>query len=341
MAHAVDAREFPVEALELDAEPGEAALAFLGDGAFYSARSARGTFLASAELRLLYERMRTQGAVEMAADDRRRDAPEAVADRAADEERDGDQGQVHGGPGALDHVERGPMGPADVLHPAVAGDVGHHLHSHALKVVPDDPDFARQVEVSQNIEAFGADAGGIAGAHQAKHGLAGGVVAGPFVALEAFGLDRQHRNPLFFGNLLTDALQVVADNPHDAGGVNEGRLGAVPVDEFMQSLIELGFAAEGAGEVLLALARVVQASAEDDLRTLLAFNPAFRLMIAHGYSDMITPYGMSRYALDHLPADTANRRQLKLYRGGHMLYIDADSRKAFSADAAAFYRGGE
>ncbi len=34
---------------------------FLGDGAFYSSRSARGTFLACAELRLLYERMRAQG----------------------------------------------------------------------------------------------------------------------------------------------------------------------------------------------------------------------------------------------------------------------------------------
>jgi hypothetical protein len=33
---------------------------FLGDGAFYSARSARGIFLAGAELRLLYERMRKQ-----------------------------------------------------------------------------------------------------------------------------------------------------------------------------------------------------------------------------------------------------------------------------------------
>ena len=82
----------------------------------------------------------------------------------------------------------------------------------------------------------------------------------------------------------------------------------------------------------------LQASAEDDLRTLLAFSPTFRLLVAHGYSDMITPYGMSRYALDHLPANTASRTQLKLYRGGHMLYIDADSRKAFSADAAAFYR---
>jgi hypothetical protein len=34
---------------------------FLGDGAFYSARSARGIFLAGAELRLLYERLRKQG----------------------------------------------------------------------------------------------------------------------------------------------------------------------------------------------------------------------------------------------------------------------------------------
>ncbi len=84
----------------------------------------------------------------------------------------------------------------------------------------------------------------------------------------------------------------------------------------------------------------LQASAEDDLRTLLAFGPSFRLLIAHGYSDMITPFGMTRYLLNHLPSATAGRAQLKLYRGGHMLYLDAESRKAFSADAAAFYRGG-
>jgi carboxypeptidase C (cathepsin A) len=86
----------------------------------------------------------------------------------------------------------------------------------------------------------------------------------------------------------------------------------------------------------------VQASAEDDLRVLLAYGPSFRLMIAHGYSDMITPYAMTRYIIDHMPAfDPPGRVQLKLYRGGHMLYLDPESRKAFSADAAAFYRGGE
>jgi carboxypeptidase C (cathepsin A) len=82
-----------------------------------------------------------------------------------------------------------------------------------------------------------------------------------------------------------------------------------------------------------------QASAEDDLRTLLAFGPSFRLLVAHGLADMVTPYAMSRYVLDHLPpTDKPGRVQLKLYRGGHMLYLDAQSRKAFTADAAAFYR---
>jgi carboxypeptidase C (cathepsin A) len=85
-----------------------------------------------------------------------------------------------------------------------------------------------------------------------------------------------------------------------------------------------------------------QVSAEDDIRTLLAFSPSFRLLIAHGTSDMITPYGMTRYVLDHLPPIGApGRAQLKLYRGGHMFYIDQQAREAFSTDAAAFYRAGE
>ncbi len=83
----------------------------------------------------------------------------------------------------------------------------------------------------------------------------------------------------------------------------------------------------------------LQASAEDDLRTLLAFSP------------IVPPAGRARlfrhdHALWHEPlcarpsagGRPPGRAQLKLYRGGHMLYIDAQSRKSFSADAAAFYR---
>jgi carboxypeptidase C (cathepsin A) len=83
-----------------------------------------------------------------------------------------------------------------------------------------------------------------------------------------------------------------------------------------------------------------QASADDELRVLLSFSPSFRLLIGHGYADMVTPYAMSRYVLDKLPpSDPPGRAQLKLYRGGHMFYLDASARQAFSNDVAAFYRG--
>ena len=71
------------------------------------------------------------------------------------------------------------------------------------------------------------------------------------------------------------------------------------------------------------------ASVSDDVRELLALVPSFRLLIAHGYSDMVTPYAVSRYVLDHLPPiGDPSRTQLRLYRGGHMFYIDAELRKA-------------
>jgi carboxypeptidase C (cathepsin A) len=80
------------------------------------------------------------------------------------------------------------------------------------------------------------------------------------------------------------------------------------------------------------------ASVADDLRVLLTLSPTFRLMIGHGYSDMVTPFADSRYVLNHLPAlDDPGRAVLKLYRGGHMFYLDPESRKAFTADAKAMY----
>ena len=84
-----------------------------------------------------------------------------------------------------------------------------------------------------------------------------------------------------------------------------------------------------------------QASVDDDLRVLLAYDPTFRLLIGHGRSDMVTPFAMTRYVLDHMPTmDPPGRVQLKVYRGGHMLYLDPQSRKDFTADAAAMVRAG-
>ena len=81
-----------------------------------------------------------------------------------------------------------------------------------------------------------------------------------------------------------------------------------------------------------------QPSVAEDLRDLLALTPSFRLMIAHGMSDMVTPYGVSRYVLDHLPSSIEEERaELRLYRGGHMFYMDPQSRKSFTADARTIY----
>ena len=83
------------------------------------------------------------------------------------------------------------------------------------------------------------------------------------------------------------------------------------------------------------------ASASGDLRDLLSVTPSFRLMIAHGYSDALTPYGVSRYVIDHLPHGlAADRTALKVYRGGHMFYTDPESRRSFAQDARAFYEAG-
>jgi carboxypeptidase C (cathepsin A) len=64
-------------------------------------------------------------------------------------------------------------------------------------------------------------------------------------------------------------------------------------------------------------------------------------MIAHGISDLVTPYSNSRYVLNHIPANVEGERaELKLYRGGHMFYFDADSRRSFAAEAKNFYQAG-
>ena len=64
------------------------------------------------------------------------------------------------------------------------------------------------------------------------------------------------------------------------------------------------------------------ASVDDDLRTLLTLDPSFRLLVVHGYADMVTPYAVSRYVLDHLPdfPESRARAAQGLSRRPHVLY---------------------
>ncbi len=79
--------------------------------------------------------------------------------------------------------------------------------------------------------------------------------------------------------------------------------------------------------------------AGDDLRLLLSLEPSFRLLVGHGRSDLVTPHGVTRYVLDHIPPiGLPGRVSLHLYRGGHMFYFDEGSRRDFTKEAARFFK---
>ena len=82
-------------------------------------------------------------------------------------------------------------------------------------------------------------------------------------------------------------------------------------------------------------------SAVGDLRIALSLNPQMRAAIAHGMTDLTTPYMTSRYIIDHLPAmGPTPRVTLHLYPGGHMMYLRPGTRRLLHDDAAALYGAG-
>jgi carboxypeptidase C (cathepsin A) len=77
-----------------------------------------------------------------------------------------------------------------------------------------------------------------------------------------------------------------------------------------------------------------------DIRQALALDPAFRVLIAHGLSDQVTPYFASKLLIDQIPPmGDAARVRLKVYGGGHMLYLRDGSRAALREDARQLIEG--
>ena len=72
-----------------------------------------------------------------------------------------------------------------------------------------------------------------------------------------------------------------------------------------------------------------------ELRSVLALDPKLKVLVAHGFTDTITPYFGSEMALTQIPVygDPA-RLKLSVYPGGHMFYSREASRKAFRAEVA-------
>lgn len=70
------------------------------------------------------------------------------------------------------------------------------------------------------------------------------------------------------------------------------------------------------------------------LRQFLALDPAARVLVVHGLTDLVTPYFATQLLLDQAP-DWGDRLQLRVYGGGHMFYSRDASRAALHADAEA------
>jgi carboxypeptidase C (cathepsin A) len=83
----------------------------------------------------------------------------------------------------------------------------------------------------------------------------------------------------------------------------------------------------GAGGLGLALS---------SLEETLLQHPGTKLLVANGRYDLVTPYLASRWLVDQLAVPEAVRAaiRLRVYEGGHMMYMRPKSRAALAADAA-------
>jgi len=75
-----------------------------------------------------------------------------------------------------------------------------------------------------------------------------------------------------------------------------------------------------------------------ELKGALALDGNLRVLVAHGFTDLVTPYFTSKLLIDQVPPYGGDGRlTLAVYPGGHMFYSRPDSRRAFHDDAAALY----
>jgi len=75
-----------------------------------------------------------------------------------------------------------------------------------------------------------------------------------------------------------------------------------------------------------------------NLKGALALDGHLRVLVAHGFTDLVTPYYASKLLLAQVPAYGAGRLSLAVYPGGHMFYSRDDSRAAFKRDVQNLYQ---
>ncbi len=76
----------------------------------------------------------------------------------------------------------------------------------------------------------------------------------------------------------------------------------------------------------------------EELRQALALDGKLRVLVTHGFTDLVTPYYASQLLLNQLPDLGPQKRvALSVYEGGHMFYSRQASRQAFTADVRRLF----
>ena len=77
------------------------------------------------------------------------------------------------------------------------------------------------------------------------------------------------------------------------------------------------------------------------LQTALLEHPATKVLIANGRTDLVTPYLASRWLIDQLAIPPVSREaiRIKVYDGGHMMYLRPQSLAALASDVATLFAG--
>jgi carboxypeptidase C (cathepsin A) len=75
------------------------------------------------------------------------------------------------------------------------------------------------------------------------------------------------------------------------------------------------------------------------LEAALLTHPGTKVLIVNGRYDLVTPYLSSRWLVDQLQIPSATREaiRVRVYEGGHMMYLRPASRAALAQDAAQLY----
>jgi carboxypeptidase C (cathepsin A) len=81
------------------------------------------------------------------------------------------------------------------------------------------------------------------------------------------------------------------------------------------------------------------ADALEELQQARTHNPGLKILITHGFTDLVTPYAVSQFLIDQLrPIKGAQPIALRVYRGGHMMYFRAPSRRQLQEDTRELYQ---